>query len=114
MESLGYMLIELLKGSLPWVNVDRGSGFEEAILEMKQNPAECNLFAGVPSVFVDYFDHLKALPEDGEPDYKKYRKRFSTLLRKQNQGSPGRVFDWTELKFLESLGPDDQKYLEDE
>lgn len=101
MESLGYVLLYFLKGSLPWLCIRCESGKEgNAILEIKQNQGEkCTLFNDVPVEFKKYFELLRS---DKKLDYKRLRRLFQGLFYRQHF-QYDKVFDWTQLLYLEKL-----------
>jgi hypothetical protein len=98
MESLGYVFIYLLKGSLPWEGLKAKTQEEEEnlILGMKQS-AE-GLFDEVPDELRQYFQHVRSSGK--KMDYAYLRHLFHSLfLRRGWKYDQG--FDWTVLKFLE-------------
>uniref|UniRef100_A0A093ULP7 Casein kinase I like hhp1 n=1 Tax=Talaromyces marneffei PM1 TaxID=1077442 RepID=A0A093ULP7_TALMA len=80
MESLGYMLLYFLRGSLPWQGVKAESKEElyRKIGDMKiDTEALCQ---GLPSAFRKYFKHVRFLKFDAKPDYSYLRKIFCDLF----------------------------------
>jgi hypothetical protein len=98
MESLGYVLLYFLKGSLPWQGLRcKPEEKEKMILEKKQHANKRSLFKGVPDEFKKYFELIRL---DKELDYARLRRLFRSLFfRKHFQYD--NVFDWTILRFLE-------------
>ena len=89
LESIGYMLIYLCNGKLPW----QGLGFKDInarkkYLEMlylkKFTPPEI-ICKGLPIEFVEYIKYCKNLTFEQTPDYEYLRNRFRTILLKMNQ-----------------------------
>ncbi|KAI9685249.1 MAG: hypothetical protein M1822_004622 [Bathelium mastoideum] len=105
MESLGYVLIYLLQGRLPWQDLHVGSSKqkEKTILQKKQSALEHDLYADVPEEFKRYFDHVRSLAFEERPAYSYLRRLFQSLFRRQGF-EYDHVFDWTVLKYLESVG----------
>ncbi|KAJ4461151.1 putative serine/threonine kinase [Paratrimastix pyriformis] len=71
MESLGYMIVYLLKGKLPWwesTGVDVRQT-HEVILQKKKKTPPSELCAGLPPEFEQYFLMVKALEFAEEPNY---------------------------------------------
>ena len=67
LESLGFVLLYLLKGSLPWQEV---SSDYDKIMEMKQSMLRSeSLFANTPSCFKQYFKYIATLGFPDRPDY---------------------------------------------
>jgi casein kinase 1, epsilon len=105
MESLGYVLLYFLRGSLPWQGLEAGSSKEQRrrlILEKKQSAEAHGLFRDLPGEFERYFKHIRSLHFDERPDYAYLRRLFRNLFHR-NRFEYDYVFDWTELKFLEFL-----------
>ncbi|KAF2228942.1 kinase-like protein [Viridothelium virens] len=104
MESLGYVLVYLLQGRLPWqgLKVDSSKQKEQCILQRKQSPAEHDLYADAPEEFKRYFDHVRSLKFEERPNYSYLRRLFQSLFRRQ-AFEYDHVFDWTVLKYLESV-----------
>jgi len=102
MESLGYVLLYFLRGSLPWqgLKIRSREMKEKRILEMKQSADDYGLFKDIPDGFKRYFEHVRSLPSDENPNYTYLR---SLLNQDFNRSSfeYDNVFDWTILKFLE-------------
>jgi hypothetical protein len=105
MESLGYVLLYFLRGSLPWQGLEAESSNDlrrKLILEKKQSVEACELFKDLPGKFERYFKHIRSLHLDEKPDYAYLRRLFRNLFHR-NGFEYDHVFDWTELKFLEEL-----------
>ena len=106
MESLGYVLLYFLKGSLPWQGLKcRSSQKEKLILKNKQQAAECGLFDGIPTAFKRYFELIRS---DKVLDYRCSRRLFRDLFCRM-RFEYHHVFDWTILKFLESQEAEEEE-----
>lgn len=70
MESLGYMLVYLYLGSLPWQDIsqinNKNLDLNEKIKELKTSIIN-NI--NLPNVLVDYIKYVRGLEFDEEPDY---------------------------------------------
>jgi serine/threonine protein kinase len=89
-ESLVYMLLYFLWGSLPWL----GPGTkDEDILESKRNITSFDAFRQLPPEFHLFFNHCRSLSFDGRPDYERFRCTFSDLLVREGF-QDNLVFDW--------------------
>jgi len=78
MESIGYLLIDLALGSLPWTGIQaRNSrlGWDK-MREAKQNIMLQDLCAGLPLAFLKYIEYTRALKFEDEPDYTYLRSLF--------------------------------------
>jgi len=72
LESLGYVILELLRGTLPWAGVTARNAIEgwAKMLRMKANIPLEDLFEGVPRGFMKFLQYARSLEFDQEPDYK--------------------------------------------
>lgn len=80
LESIGYILVYFLKGSLPWQGLKRKKGGDhmKAIGETKICTGINHLCKGLPSCFAKYLTHIrKKLYFDDTPNYKELRGLFS-------------------------------------
>ena len=88
LESLGYVLVFLLKGFLPWQNaVIQKKDNKEKIkavgqIKLKTKPSE--LCKGLPGELAEYFEIVRNLKFDEKPDYHKLRALFSNLAIKES------------------------------
>ncbi|KAL2493271.1 casein kinase 1-like protein 2 [Abeliophyllum distichum] len=103
LESLGYVLMYFLRGSLPWQGLRAGNKKQkyEKISEKKVSTSIEALCRGYPSEFASYFHYCRSLRFDDKPDYA-YLKR---ILRDRfiSEGFQfDYVFDWTILKYQHS------------
>nr|VDD21250.1 unnamed protein product [Brassica rapa] len=89
MESLGYVLMYFLKGSLPWQGLKR-----EKILVKKGFTSVEELCRGYPTEFASYFRHCRSLRFDDKPDYAYLKRLFRDLFIRQGFQFDY-VFDWT-------------------
>lgn len=103
LESLGYMLVYFLRGSLPWqgLKVRRKIRKEELILEKKKTISTEDLCRDLPPEFGIYFDNIRSLGFDETPSYSYLRKIFSDLFAREGFELDD-VFDWIMLKYLMS------------
>ena len=85
MEAIGYLLIYLLKGSLPWDEAtarrDKKLLFEQ-ITQIKIKTSTEKLCQGLPKEFLDYLKAVKSLEFEEEPHYSEYKKMFRDLFIK--------------------------------
>lgn len=92
--SLGYMLIHLFKGKLPWIDV-KGS-FEQKYIEIYKMKAKFDLkklCQNLPDKFVDYFKYVLGLGFFEKPDYNYIVGLFQKMMVEKGFLSDG-VFDW--------------------
>ena len=96
--SLGYVLIHLLKGSLPWVNLP--GNLHEKIKNMFIMKSKINyekFCEGLPKEFIDYFKYVSALPFFQKPQYEYLERLFNKMLDDLKEKEDG-IFDWMSEK----------------
>jgi serine/threonine protein kinase len=91
MESLGYVLMYFLRGSLPWQGLKAATKRQkyEKISEKKMSTPIELLTKGYPLEFTTYFQYCRSLRFDDKPDYSYLRKVFRDLFARE--GEPGGV-----------------------
>ena len=91
MEALGFVWIYLLKGVLPWMNLQAIGKKQkyEVICECKARTSFETLCEGLPREFVDYFKSVRKLAFEERPPYEEYRRMFRELFT-----SLGFVYDY--------------------
>ncbi|VDO90231.1 unnamed protein product [Schistosoma margrebowiei] len=99
MESLGYVLMYFLRGSLPWQGLQAGNKPQkyERIHEKKASTPIDVLCRGYPSEFLVYLSHCRALQFEETPNYGFLRNNFRNLFRSLSFVWDY-VFDWTLLR----------------
>mmetsp|Transcript_15817 Transcript_15817/g.44255 ORF Transcript_15817/g.44255 Transcript_15817/m.44255 type:complete len:343 (+) Transcript_15817:44-1072(+) len=102
-ESLGYVLMYFLRGSLPWQGLKAATKKHkyEKISEKKMSTPIEVLCKGFPSEFVTYFQYCRSLRFDDKPDYAYLRKLFRELFTREGF-QWDYVFDWTILKYQQN------------
>lgn len=99
MESLAYMWIYFLKGSLPWIGIPAKDAKRKnlAILHMKSNISIDSLCDGLPEEFAQYLTAVRKLKYSQAPDYANYREMFRNLFITKGY-IYDYVYDWNEKK----------------
>ena len=94
-ESIGYILVYFLRGSLPWQGLvaDTKKKKYEAILAKKLATSAEMLCKGIPSEFVSYFNHVHSLRFDERPDYDYLKQLFRELFLKKGYAYDN-AYDW--------------------
>ena len=95
LESLGYAIVYIAKGTLPWANIkcDNKDALYNRILETKIQTTPENLCSGLPAQFEEYIKYIRGMSYEQEPNYKYLRNLF--LITLQNLG--GKMdfsYDW--------------------
>ncbi|MCL7033576.1 hypothetical protein MKW94_008520 [Papaver nudicaule] len=100
LESLGYVLMYFLRGSLPWQGLKAGNKKQkyDKISEKKMlTPIEV-LCKSYPSEFISYFHYCRSLRFEDKPDYSYLKRLFRDLFIREGYQFDY-VFDWTVLKY---------------
>eukprot|EP01006_Ploeotia_vitrea_P016995 TRINITY_DN47960_c0_g1_i1.p2 TRINITY_DN47960_c0_g1~~TRINITY_DN47960_c0_g1_i1.p2 ORF type:complete len:313 (-),score=20.31 TRINITY_DN47960_c0_g1_i1:1590-2528(-) len=92
MESLGYIFMYFLRGSLPWQGLGRTTQYK--IREKKMATSVETLCKNYPSEFAVYLNYVRSLRFEDRPDYRYLRKLFGDLFVREGY-KMDYVFDWT-------------------
>ena len=97
--SIGYMLIYLIKGKLPWSKIKSGTISERFnnTLNLKKNITNEELCKNLPSEFCDYIKYVKSLKFQEEPNYLYLKNLFIKVLDKM-QETNDLCFSWRKIK----------------
>ncbi|CAL5404064.1 unnamed protein product [Camellia sinensis] len=100
LESLGYVLMYFLRGSLPWQGLKAGTKKQkyDKISEKKMLTSIEVLCKGYPSEFISYFHYCRSLRFEDKPDYAYLKRLFRDLFIREGYQFDY-VFDWTILKY---------------
>ena len=98
-EGLGYCLVYLVKGNLPWVGLKSLGAlntWHRRVVEMKRTMPVAELCEGLPAEFATLINHARSLKYTDTPDYSFLQgiiaRRYAKL------GFPmDDVYDWTEV-----------------
>ncbi|BES88213.1 casein kinase [Nesidiocoris tenuis] len=96
LESLCYMMIYFLNGSLPWQGLET-EDFQElwsAVATVKRVIPIGALCEGTPAEFLAFLRYVKALKFEETPDYAGWTKKFNSLYRSKNFSNFDQ-FDWS-------------------
>lgn len=106
MESLGYVLMYFLHGSLPWEGLRASSSEQknQLILDMKTTSDMKQLCKDSPGEFDRFFNYLRGLQPHERPNYRHLRTLLSGLFAR-NHYEHDNVFDWTERLFSMKESP---------
>lgn len=95
LESLGYVLVYFITGTLPWETSPTDT-FQTQIQQIQRIKLSINiemLCQGVPPVFIQYFQYVRELRYDDTPDYNYLRQLFRTVAAKYKY-KYDRLFEW--------------------
>lgn len=103
LESLGFVLMYFLRGSLPWQGLKAGTKKQkyEKISDKKVSTSIEALCRGHPTEFASYFHYCHSLRFDDKPDYAYLKRLFRDLFIREGFQFDY-VFDWTNLKGKQS------------
>ncbi|XVF31010.1 hypothetical protein REPUB_Repub16aG0108600 [Reevesia pubescens] len=110
LESLGFVLMYFLRGSLPWQGLKAGTKKQkyDRISEKKMlTPVEV-LCKSYPSEFISYFHYCRSLRFEDKPDYSYLKRLFRDLFIREGYQFDY-VFDWTILKYPQLTGSSRQR-----
>jgi len=110
MESLGYVFMYFLRGSLPWQGLKAATKRQkyERISEKKMSTPIEELCKGFPVEYATYLNFCRSLRFDDKPDYSYLRQLFRNLFHRQGF-TYDYVFDWNMLKFGSGRSSDEQE-----
>ena len=83
LESLGYIFVQFMKGTLPWQKVKDGPTQNENVLKIKNETSLESLCKDLPAEFLQYLHYTRAIKFDDKPGYIRLKRLFSSLLLKK-------------------------------
>jgi serine/threonine protein kinase len=97
LEALMYVLIYLLKTTLPWQGLDAGMKQDkyDNIKRKKIATSTEELCQGLPREFEEYLNYVKALQFEGRPDYSYLRRLLKEVFIREGFEDDFR-FDWSQ------------------
>lgn len=103
LESLGYVFLYFLRGSLPWQGLKAATKKQkyDKICEKKLSTPIEVLCKSHPVEFASYFHYCHSLTFDQRPDYGFLKRLFRDLFTREGYEFDY-VFDWTILKYQQS------------
>lgn len=95
LESLGYVIVYIATGTLPWVNIqsDNKDELYDKILELKMKTTLESLCMGLPPQFQEYMRYIRGMNYEQEPNYNYLRSLFMIVL-KNNGKNFDFSYDW--------------------
>ena len=100
LESIGYLIIYLILGKLPWQGIignNREDKFYK-ILSVKKNTTPEELCKGLPPQFVQYIKYTRNLEFEADPDYNYLKNLFLSVLKSENHEFDY-YYDWDPSTF---------------
>ena len=106
LESIGYMLIYLIKGSLPWMGIKVINKKESYmnLAKIKKDIEPEKLCQNLPIEFVEYIKYVRDLQFEENPDYSYLKSLFGRMLKKRGYNDKFINFSWVdETKIKENI-----------
>ena len=99
LESIGYMLIYLMKGNLPWqrIKVDNKKESYLKVAQIKKYYTPEKLCRDLPKEMVQYMKYVKNLKFEEEPNYTYLRNLFVQMMEKQGFEEGTYFFSWVNI-----------------
>ncbi|KAK6236362.1 hypothetical protein SCA6_011699 [Theobroma cacao] len=103
LESLGYVLLYFLRGSLPWQGLKAATKKQkyDKICEKKLSTPIEVLCKSHPVEFASYFHYCHSLTFDQRPDYGFLKRLFRDLFLREGY-ELDYIFDWTIIKYQQA------------
>ncbi|KAK8595579.1 hypothetical protein V6N13_000287 [Hibiscus sabdariffa] len=103
LESLGYVLLYFLRGSLPWQGLKAATKKQkyDKICEKKVSTPIEVLCKSHPVEFASYFHYCHSLTFDQRPDYGFLKRLFRDLFAREGYEFDY-IFDWTIIKYQQA------------
>ena len=97
LESMAYVLLYFLRGSLPWqgIKIKEKENRLEKILAKKKETTSDELCENLPEEFKYLVDYARNLGYTENPDYEKLRQNFLILVKEKMCCNFDFVYDWT-------------------
>ena len=110
MESLGFTVLYLFKGRLPWQGIKRAEKAEkyEAIKQAKESLTDEEASKDIPVAIVNYIKHCRELKFEQRPNYEHLKRLFKDAYAKEGFARDN-LFDWFVQK---SAAPKEKVTLE--
>ena len=104
--SLGYMLIYLFKGKLPWDHILKNIKSQNYIelIFLKDTNGYGKLFTNLPSEMVEFIKYARNLKFEQEPNYSYLRSLFNKIIIDLNLGRKRLSFSWINSSNKELVG----------
>jgi serine/threonine protein kinase len=98
LESLGYVLMYFIRGSLPWQGLKANTKKQkyERIMDRKMSTSTEHLCKGYATEFRSYFEYCRSLRFEDRPDYAYLKRLFKELFYRKGFQYDN-MFDWTVL-----------------
>jgi serine/threonine protein kinase len=105
LESLGYVLMYFLRGSLPWQGLPVRNHEDRymKIMEKKRDTSSYELCKNFPSQFETFVEYTRKLGYEEDPKYEWMKNLFEQVVRSLNYTGIDRTFDWIQPITTQSM-----------
>ena len=112
LESIGYILMYFIRGSLPWqgLKINKKDDRYKKICEKKKETSPKDLCSGFPSEFESFVSYTRGLQFTEVPNYKYLKNLLKTIIKKSGS-TIDFYYDWCTIK--PNIKPDDPIYTND-
>ena len=95
-ESIGYMMVLLLKGTLPWVGLDKSDFLKylDNIFKIKRETKLDILCQGLPKEVIAFIQYARNMNFEDKPDYKYLRSLIRKIVKNNEIKLDYNKFDW--------------------
>ena len=104
LESLGFSLLFLNQGSLPWEFLAYDNENVAEVQRIKRAFWDSEEYRDMPAVLSRVFNIIRSMKHDEEPCYEKFREVLNTALQEMGERNDG-VYDWQRAEQIDSLLP---------
>jgi serine/threonine protein kinase len=112
LESIGYIIMYFVRGSLPWqgLKINKKDDRYKKICEKKKETSAAELCSGFPKEFENFVQYTRNLQFTEVPNYNYLRSLLKTVIKKSGS-SVDFFYDWCTSK--PNIKPDDPIYTND-
>jgi len=112
LESIGYIIMYFIRGSLPWqgLKINKKDDRYKKICEKKRETSAKDLCSGFPSEFENFVSYTRGLQFTEVPNYNYLRSLLKTIIKKSGS-TIDFYYDWCTTK--PNIKPDDPIYTND-
>ena len=105
LEAIGYMLLYLMKGYLPWQKIKVNNKKESylKISEIKKHITPEKLCENLPGEMIDYIKYVRKLQFEESPDYNYLGNLFQIMLKKARYDPDNIYFSWIDENSIKRL-----------
>ena len=105
LDSIGYMIIHLIKGSLPWMGIKVGNKKDNylKLSQIKKKIKPEKLCEHLPVELIDYMKYVKNLQFEENPDYGYLKFLFEKMIKKQGLEIENLYFSWISLSSFQKI-----------